>query len=85
VARRLLMHPPMMNLPPIGPLATAGAPLTTTITIGLPALMAVAFSLGVVLVVFGIVVLYEHRPARRAPSARRKIALRYATDGSEKC
>jgi len=43
LARRLLTHPRMTTLPPIGPLATAGAPLASTIVvIGVPLFVAAA-------------------------------------------
>jgi hypothetical protein len=60
----------MMNLPPSGPLGTAGAPLASTIlVIGAPVVTAMVLALGVLAGVLCVAAL-------RGRSARRRIAGR---------
>ncbi len=73
----------MMNFPPFGPLATAGAPLASTIVIvGTPIVMAMVFALSVVAAVVCFAALHRRwgrrrvtaRPRVRAP----RVAMPYA-------
>jgi hypothetical protein len=82
------MHPRMMNLPPLGPLATSGAPLSSTIvTIGAPAVMAAALVLGL-LVVLGVVILWARRDGRRTAARARtpvpNVVMLYAATGRDR-
>jgi hypothetical protein len=82
------MHPRMMNLPPLGPLATAGAPLSSTIlTIGAPAVMAAALVLGL-LAVLGVVLLCARHDGRRTAARARtsvpNVVMLYAATGQDR-
>jgi len=74
LVRRLLSHPRMMNLPPLGPLATAGAPVQSTIVvIGPPALVVAALAIGLLAGVLCVAALRGRRASRRvaaSPPAR---------------
>jgi len=68
----------MINLPPLDPLATAGAPLASTIVVvGAPFVVFVALMVGVLGAVLGIAVA-RARPRRRrlrADSPRRALPV----------
>src|SRR5437762_3376074 len=86
LARGLLMRPPMMNLPPFGPLATAGAPLQSTIVvIGAPLVMAAALVLGIGVLVLCVVALRARGASRPAAASScpspGKVPMLYATGG----
>ncbi len=66
LARRLLTHPRMTTLPPIAPLATAGAPLASTIVvIDVPLFVAAALALGVLVTALAVGALSARRRRRR--------------------
>jgi len=70
----------MMNLPPLAPLATAGAPLGSTIVVvGVPLVFAGALLVGVLAVVLWMDVLRTRRPRRRVVGTRNApAAMPYA-------
>ncbi len=86
MAQRLLTHPLMFNLPPFGPLDTAGAPIASTIVVvGTPFVMAAAMMLGIVVVLLAAVLLRARRARRPVTASPRRpvatVAVRYAEGG----
>jgi hypothetical protein len=76
----------MMNLPPLDPLATAGAPLASTIVvIGVPLVLAVALVSGLLLLILCAAVLRGRTAHRRAPARPRpsvvQVPMSYAPVG----
>jgi len=77
----------MMNLPPFGPLTTAGMPVESTIVVvGAPALASAALALGIVLIaILCVVALRVRRRRRHGRPARRvsgpQVAMPYAPAG----
>ncbi len=66
LARWLLTHSRMTTIPPIGPLATAGAPLASTIVvIDVPLFVAAALALGVLVIALSVGALSARRKRRR--------------------
>jgi Flp pilus assembly protein protease CpaA len=81
------MHPSMMNFPPSGPLATAGAPLASTIVVvGAPAVMALVLALAVLAGVLCVAALRGRRVRRRVVARPRaqapQVAMPFAAGGS---
>jgi hypothetical protein len=76
----------MMNLPPFGPLAMAGAPIQSTImVVGAPFVTAMAFVLGIGVVFLCVAVLRAYRAGRPVDTSPRtspaKAPMLYATGG----
>ena len=85
LARRLLTHSRMTTLPPFGPVATAGAPLTSMIVvIDVPLLVALVLGLGVLATSLAVGALYARRGRRRVtagPARAPQVAVPYAALG----
>ncbi len=71
LARQLLMQLRMINLPPIGPLATAGAPVASTLlVIGWPAVVAAGLAFGTFAGALCAAALLARRGKRRVVAPR---------------
>ena len=86
LARRLLTHSRMNPLPPFGPVATAGAPLASTVVvIDVPLVVALVVALGVLATSLAVGALYARRRRRRVTvrSAARapQVAVPYGALG----
>ncbi len=86
LARRLLTHSRMNPLPPFGPVATAGAPLASTVVvIDVPLVVALVLILGVLATVLAVGAVYARRRRGRAragsPARAPQVAVPYAALG----
>ena len=85
LARRLLTHSRMTTIPPFGPVATAGAPLTSMIVvIDVPLVGALVLALAVLATLLAVGALYARRRRRRVtagPARVPQVAVPYAALG----